>query len=162
MLRSPWFLWLDLIYSFIIKVGSNLQSLFLLCMRIVWGHLLFMTGIADLGNMDPLVEILTKYHFPAPAFHAYEFALIEAVGGILLFIGFLSRLAALPVLFVTIALISTAHAAMLTNFLTDPLILVALRPFPFMITALIIFIFGPGRISIDAWIKRWVDRQPRY
>lgn len=164
MFRSPWLQWLDLFYSFIVKIGSNLQSLFLLYMRLTWGHQLFMTGIAKLKDIDSMVQFLTKLNFPAPTFHAYEIALIEAVGGILLVLGFASRLAAIPVIFVTLVTLSTAHAEYLANFrfVTDPLILVIQKPYPFLITALLVFIFGPGRISIDGWIKRWVERQPRY
>jgi uncharacterized membrane protein YphA (DoxX/SURF4 family) len=39
---------------------------------------------------------------------------------------------------------------------------VSQNPYPFLITTLLVFIFGPGRISLDAWIKRWVSHQPRY
>lgn len=164
MLANPWLFWADKIYSFIVKIGSNLQSLFLLYMRLTWAHQLFMAGLADLKNIDSLAAMLQKFHFPTPHFHAYEFAYVELVCGLLLFTGFLSRLAALPVIAVMLAILSTIHAEALSHlgFLTDPVLLTLQRPYPFLITGLLIFIFGPGRISIDAWIKRWVERQFRY
>jgi uncharacterized membrane protein YphA (DoxX/SURF4 family) len=27
-------------------------------------------------------------------------------------------------------------------------------PYPYLVTALLVLIFGPGRLSVDAWIKR--------
>ncbi|HSX11780.1 MAG TPA: DoxX family protein [Chlamydiales bacterium] len=164
MLTSPLFRILDAIYGLIVKVGSNLQSLLLLYLRITWGHQLFMTGIADLKNIDPLIAALRNFSFPAPVFHAHEFAIVETVGGILLFFGLMSRLAAIPTFLVMLGILTTMHGAPLSDlrFVTDPLILTIQRPYPFMLTALIVFIFGPGRISIDALIKRWLEKQFRY
>lgn len=164
MLANPWLFWADKIYSFIVKIGSNLQSLFLLYLRLTWGHQLFLTGIADFKNIDALAANLATFRFPAPLFHAHEFAYVELIGGILLFTGFLSRLAALPVIGVMLAILSTIHGETLGHFrfLTDPALLTLQRPFPFLVTALAVFVFGPGRISFDAWIKRWVERQFRY
>jgi uncharacterized membrane protein YphA (DoxX/SURF4 family) len=133
-------------------------------MRLTWGHQLFMTGLADLKNIDALTATLKNFNFPTPVFHSYEFAYVELIGGVLLFMGFLSRLAAIPVAIVMIAILSTVHGEAIGNFrfITDPVLLTVQRPYPFLITALLVFTFGPGRVSIDAWIKRWVERQFRY
>lgn len=164
MFTNAWLHWLDRIYSFFIKIGSNLQSLFLLYLRITWGHQLFLTGVDKLKNIDATIEFFTKLNIPSPVFHAYEIGIIEAVCGILLFIGFLSRLAAIPLTIIMVTALFTAHAEYLANFrfVTEPLILVIQEPYPFLMMGLLIFCFGPGRVSIDAWIKRWVDKQPRY
>lgn len=164
MFTSPLLHWLDKIYSFFIFIGSNLQSIFLLYMRVTWGHQLFITGMDKLKNIHETIEFFTKLNIPSPTFHAYEIGIIETVVGLLFIFGFLSRIAALPLIFIMVTALFTAHADYLTNFrfVTDPLILVIQQPYPFLITALLIFIFGPGRISLDAWIKRWVDKQPRY
>jgi len=164
MLTNPFLHWLDRLYSFVIKIGSNLQSLFILYMRLTWGHQLFLIGIAKLQSIDATIALLTSLGFPYPAFHAYGIGIVETVCGFLLFIGLLSRLAAIPVICAMLTALSTAHAPELSNFrfLFEPMKLVVQEPYPFLIMALIVFVFGPGRISIDAWIKRWVDRQPRY
>jgi putative oxidoreductase len=164
MLANPWLYWLDKLYSFLIQIGSNLQSLLLLYMRLTWGHQLFLTGLNDLHNLDSLTAALTHFHFPSPTFHAYLFFLVEAIGGVLLFAGFLSRLAAIPVIAVMLSILATIHSEPLSDFrfVFDPLTLAIQRPFPFLVTALMVFVFGPGRVSIDAWIKRWLERQIRY
>lgn len=164
MLTNPFFHWIDLIYSFIIKIGANLKSLFLLYMRVVWGHQFIITGISKLQDIEGTVLFFTKLSIPAPLFHAYEVGIIETVCGVLILIGFASRLAAVPLIFVMLVALGTAHADALADlrFFVDPHILVVERPYPYLITCLLVFIFGPGRISIDAWIKRWADNQPRY
>ena len=164
MLTNPFFHWIDVIYSFIQKFGSNLQSLFLFYMRVTWGHQFVMSGVTKLKDIEGTVELFTKFGIPAPYFHAYEVGIIESVCGILILIGFASRLAAIPLIFIMLTAFSTAHIDQLADlkFLKDPHVLSLMRPYPYTITAFMVFIFGPGRISIDAWIKRWVNNQPRY
>lgn len=164
MLTNPFLHWIDVIYSFILKIGSNLQSLFLLYMRITWGHQFIITGISKLRDIEATVAFFTKFGIPTPYFHAYEVGIVESVCGILILIGFASRLAALPLIFVMLTAFSTVHVDVFASlkFLQDPHILVLERPYPYLLTCLILFFFGPGRISIDAWVKRWVDNQPRY
>ncbi|MES2272668.1 MAG: DoxX family protein [Chlamydiota bacterium] len=164
MLTNPFLHWTEKFYNFIIKIGSNLQSLFLLYMRLTWGHQFFITGLGKLGAIDKVTQFFTTLQIPHPHFHAYLVGSIEAICGFLLFFGFASRLAAIPLIFIMFTALGTAHAHNLTNFLfiTNPLTLVRQEPYPFLITALLVFIFGPGRISVDAWIKRWLHRQPRY
>lgn len=164
MLTNPFLHWIDVIYSFILKIGSNLQSFFLLYMRITWGHQFLLTGVKKLRDIEGTAAFFTQLNIPAPVFHAYEVGIVEAVCGALILVGFASRLAALPLLIVLFTALMTAHADALANlkFIADPHILVIERPYPYLITALMVFIFGPGRVSIDGWIKRWVDNQPRY
>jgi putative oxidoreductase len=164
MLRSPTLLWTDKIYSLIIKIGSNLQSLFLLYMRLVWGHQFLMAGLLKFSHIDTVAPFFASLNIPAPLFSAYLVAAVEAVCGFFLLIGFASRLAAIPLILVMLTALSTAHAPELSNFrfLFEPLALVQQEPYPFLITAVLVFVFGPGRVSIDAWLKHWIEHQPRY
>lgn len=152
------------LYGYIIRAGSSFQSLFLLWMRMTWGHQFFLTGLGKLGKIDNVIEYFTSLKIPFPTFHAYLIANIELIGGILLFVGLCSRFAGLVLAIVMISALSIAHAPMLAHFrfILDPSSLVNEAPYPFLITSLLILFFGPGRISIDAWIKRWVDKQPKY
>ena len=164
MLASPFLYWIDKIYSSLVKISSNLQSFFLLYMRITWGHQLFLAGIDKLKDIEGTARFFMQLKISFPVFHAYEVGILEAAGGTLLLIGLASRLIALPLAIVMLVALTTAHGEYLANFrfVTDPHILVIQQPYPFLITALIVLVFGPGRISLDAWIKRWIDKQLRY
>ena len=132
-------------------------------MRITWGHQLFLAGANKLGDIEGTVQLFTQFHIPSPTFHAYEVGLVEALGGILLVLGLASRIASIPIFIIMLTALSTAHAEYLGNlrFVTDPHILAIQQPYPYLLTALMVFVFGPGRISIDGWIKRWAARQPK-
>jgi len=161
---NPLLRWLARFYSPFLKIGSNLQSLFLIYLRIIWGHRLFLLGMEKLHDLEGTIKFFTTLNLPAPIFHAYEVGIVEAACGILLILGLASRLAAIPLIIVMVTALSTAHAEYVGNlqFITDPHLLAIQHPYPYLFTGLIVFIFGPGRISLDAWIKRWADKQPKY
>ncbi len=155
---------LNCLYGWTLSFGGNLQSLFLLYMRLVWGHQFFIAGISKFAHIDVVTQFFMSLGLSNPIMVAYVVAFFEAVGGLLLFFGFASRLAAIPLIVIMVSALSLAHseAFIQLRFLVEPTLLVHQAPYPFLLTALLVFIFGPGRISIDAWIKRWLTRQPKY
>lgn len=155
---------LDWICSKVICLGSHLQSLFLFYMRAVWGHQFFIKGITKLSNIDAVAQFFATLNISDPLFLAYVVALCETVGGICLFVGFASRFVAIPLIAIMVSALSLAHsdAFIELRFLLEPARLVHEAPYPFLLTALLVFIFGPGRVSIDAWLKRWASHQPKY
>lgn len=164
MFKYSFLNWISRFYNFFIKTGSNFQSLFIFYMRATWGHQFFILGLAKLGSIEPISKLFSSLAIPAPTLSAYLVAIMEAVCGFMLFIGLGSRIAAIPLIFIMLVALSTAHGANLSGmkFLLEPQSLVKEAPYPFLITSLIVFIFGPGRISVDAWIKRWLDKQQKY
>lgn len=155
---------IDSIYGFFIKLGSNLQSVFLLYMRLMWGHQLFIHGIQKFSHTETVIQFFGNLNLYHPGAAAYIVAFFETVCGFCLFFGFMSRIAAFPIIFIMISALSLAHSEAILEwrFLLDPLKLVQQEPYPFLITALMVFIFGPGRVSVDAWLKRWSQKQPKY
>ncbi len=153
------------LYGYFISAGNNLQSLFLLWMRMTWGHQFMLTGSEKLANIEKVTQYFTSLGLLYPQFQAYLVGYIELIGGILLFVGLSSRIAGIVLASTMILALSSAeHASVLSEFrfIFEPSALVGEAPYPFLITSLLLFFFGPGRISIDAWIKRWADRQPKY
>lgn len=164
MFESRFLRIINRIYSWTISCGGNLQSLFLLYMRLVWGHQFFITGISKFANIGMVDQFFTTLNLSHPLMVAYVVAFFETVGGLCLFFGFASRLAAIPLAIIMISALSLAHseAFIQLRFLLEPSLLVHQAPYPFLLTSLLVFIFGPGRVSIDALLKRWASRQPKF
>lgn len=151
--------WLQLgasIYQSIIRFGSGLQSIFLLYMRLTWGYLILQIGLHKIQNMEQIVQFFADLNIHYPSFHAHLVAYFELICGICLVFGFASRLVAIPLTLIMIAALSLAHSADLAHFafLKDPTSLVNQPPYPYLITGILMFVFGPGKISVDGWIKR--------
>ncbi|HSX14271.1 MAG TPA: DoxX family protein [Chlamydiales bacterium] len=154
----------DAIYGNIVKIGSNLQSTFLLYMRLMWGHKLFLHGIQKITHKETVIQFFGTLDLTYPVATTYIVSFFEVACGLLFVFGFMSRLAALPVMIIMISALSLAHsdAFIEWRFLFEPMRLVQQAPYPFLVTAFLIFIFGPGRVSIDAWFKRWSQKQPKF
>ena len=142
------------IYGWIFWIGDHLQSLFLLLIRIIWGHQFILAGYGKLLHSEQTLQFFASLGLHSSM--VYLVAFTEFFFGLLLLIGFASRLAAIPLIITMISAIGLAHRHVFDNldFIMDPSILVTEAPFPFLIASLIVFIFGPGKLSLDAWIKR--------
>lgn len=151
-------------YNFFLTIGSNLQSLFLLFMRLTWGHQFLIAGLDKLHNTEHVSEFFSSMGIPFPELNTYLVSYFEIIGGFCLVIGLASRIITIPLILILLTAFSTAHSHLIKNalFLLDPHTFAQEMPYPYFITAMLVFCFGPGRLSIDAWIKRWVDQQPRY
>ena len=147
------------LYERLIWLGGNLQSLFLLYFRCTWGYQFFLSGFHHLTNVAPAVDFFARIGIPHADVYAPFVSRLEMGCGLLLILGLGSRVAAIPLIAIMIVSIqaiqnpSAPHSQLLfePNFLTD------LSPSPFLFTALLVLIFGPGRISVDAVIKRRIE-----
>ncbi len=156
MFANPIIHFCSKIYNWFIWIGGNLQSAFLLLIRIIWGHQFVYTGYGKLLNLDKVTIFFETLGVPHPEFHAILIGYVEMIFGLCFLVGFASRLVTIPLILTMISAIGFAHSHVFSNFhfIEDPSVLVREAPFPFLIATLTVFIFGPGRISVDAWIKR--------
>src|SRR5437660_12823454 len=74
---------------------SQLQSPFLLLIRLYWGWQLIESGWGKLHNLGKVTDFFTSLGLPMPAQTAVFISCVEFVGGIFLALGLLSRLTAL-------------------------------------------------------------------
>ena len=75
-------------------------------------------------------------------------------GGLLLIVGLVSRVIALPLIVVMLVAYATADREALLAVFSDPDQFTSAAPFLFFLTCVIIFAAGPGKFSLDAWLKR--------
>lgn len=127
--------------------ASKTADIGLLVLRMVAGFALaFGHGLGKLPPSAQFVEGVSRLGFPEPEVFAWGAALSEALGGILLATGLLTRPAALAIAFTMGTAAFRSHAA---------------DPFPtkekallFLVIAVCLLFSGAGRYSVDALIRR--------
>jgi putative oxidoreductase len=140
-------------YDLLTAAANLLRSPFLLILRIYFFWQLFLTGEGKLTNIGKISEYFASLGIPLPTLNAYLAGATETFASLLLIVGLASRLAAIPVIIVMVVAYLTADFQAVSSIFSNPDKLVKADPFPFLLAALIVFLFGPGKFSIDALIK---------
>lgn len=135
-----------------LQVAGALQSPLLLLVRLYWGWQFAQTGYGKFQNMPRVVDFFASLGIPFPAWNAHFIASLELTGGLLLMLGLGARLISLPLTISMMVAYYTADREALFAFLSDPDKFMAAAPFTFLLASLLILAFGPGRVSLDAWI----------
>ena len=135
-------------------IGHFLQSPVLLLIRLYWGYQFAVAGFGKLMSLDSVTQFFQTLGIPYPYYNAILAGSVEMVGGALLFLGLISRIAAIPLLFVTcVAYYTASHDALVTLIIQfDPGPFFQDSVFLFAYAALLVFCFGPGKISFDYWV----------
>lgn len=144
-------------YARFFEAVDLLQSPFLLAVRLYWGWQLIQSGWGKLHNLQKVTEFFTSLNLPMPAQMAVFISCVEFFGGIFLAIGLLSRLTALVLTVNLIMAYITADKEALHSIFSDPDKFYAAAPYTFLIASLIVLIFGPGKICVDAVLKRFLS-----
>ncbi len=142
------------LYRLWVNLISKLQSPFLLIIRLYWGWQFFLTGKGKLMNLDRTAGFFASLHIPMPKVNAIMAGSTECFGGLLLLLGLGSRIATVPLIFTMIIAYVTADSDKIKGIFSNPDAFVTAAPFLFMLTAIIVLIFGPGVFSLDAIIAR--------
>ena len=142
------------LYQVYVKLVSSLQSLFLLIIRLYWGWQFFLTGKGKLMNLDKTAGFFANLHIPLPKLNAILAGSTECFGGILLLLGLGSRIITVPLIFTMVVAYLTADSDAVKNIFSKPDDFVSAAEFQFMLTAIIVLIFGPGVFSLDALIGK--------
>jgi putative oxidoreductase len=148
------------LYDRFVNSMSNLQSPLLLVVRLYWGWQISQNGWAKLHNISHVTEFFASLGLPAPGPTAIFVSSTELVVGILLAVGLLSRIAAFALTFDMIVAYITADRVALLSFFSDPGKFYNADPYTFLFAALLILIFGPGRLSVDTLAEHFV-RKPK-
>jgi putative oxidoreductase len=145
-------------YELLIFGGNYMQSIFLLAFRLCWGWQFFVSGRGKFAHHIDTADFFTSLHLPFPDATAWFVSGVEAIGGLLLILGLASRLVGLTLTFnMLVAYVSVEEERnTLFNVFKDPDAFLSSDPFFFLLTAIIVFCFGPGLISADALLKKLV------
>jgi putative oxidoreductase len=140
------------IHALLATLGRWLQCPLLLVIRLYWGWQFFIDGKGKLQNLDKVTAYFASLHIPEPRLNVIVAASIQCLCGLLLMAGLFARFASLPLIGVMCVAYATAESAALHSIFSNPDKFVTADPFLFLFAAVIVFAFGPGKISIDAII----------
>lgn len=146
---------LQWLYGILITIGNALRSPVLLVMRLYWGWQFFLAGKGKLMDLAKPTEYFQSLGIPFPQANAILAACTECFGGLLLLVGLASRLISIPLMIVMIVAYATADIDKLRAIFTEPDKFLTANEFLFLLTAVIIFVCGPGVFSLDALIGRF-------
>jgi putative oxidoreductase len=144
------------LYDLLVFVGNHLQSPLLFAIRFVFGIQLMQAGLGKLFNIQMPIGYFTDLGIPFPVENAWLVSFTETFGGIFLAFGLLTRLTAIPLTInFIVAYITTEQDGLkdLLSFDTDKFC--ADTAFPYLATAVVVLIFGPGALSVDYLIACW-------
>jgi len=138
-----------------VLMRSFAGDLGLLLLRVFTGALLIHHGYEKLANIENFADAFVRpLHLPFPILLSYVAAFSEVIGSWLLITGLLTRLGAAAIA----GTISVAiyHAIVTAGFNIYLLELLGL----YAASALTILAIGPGRLSVDELICRWIESRP--
>jgi putative oxidoreductase len=142
------------LYNRLCEGLNALQSPLLLVMRLYWGYGFFIAGKGKLFNLGRTAGFFVDLNIPLPTYSAWLAGVVECGGGLLLLLGLYSRLASIPLAFTMLVAFDTAHRDSVVAIFSNPELALKEDPFLFLLTAVIVMTFGPGRFSVDALIQK--------
>ena len=148
-------------YELLVTGANSLKSPVLLALRLYFFWQLFLTGEGKLSNIGKVSEFFASLHIPLPTLNAYFIGSLECFGSSLLIIGLGSRLLSLLIVISMAVAYLAADFEAVSSIFSDPDKFVKADPFPFLLTAVIVLVFGPGLFSIDALMKRILHRREK-
>jgi putative oxidoreductase len=142
--------WLDL-----------LRSPALLVFRVWVFWQLFQTGIGKLQHIGKIADFFSQLNIPFPLANAWFIGCLETFGSALIIVGLFSRVVAILLTISMIVAYTAADMEAWSSFLTNPDKFEKADPFIFLLAAIAILIFGPGKISLDYLLSLFIKRGPR-
>jgi len=135
-------------------VASYLQSPLLLIIRLYWGWAFAQSGWGKLHNLEKTAGFFESLNIPMPKANAIAAGSVECFGGALLALGLFARPVSIPLIFTMVIAYVTADNEALHAITSDPDKFVTAAPFLFLLAAVIVLAFGPGKLSLDALLFR--------
>jgi putative oxidoreductase len=135
-------------------IGPWVGSVVLLLMRLFWGYHFITHGVQKLSNIDQTASFFGNLNIMWPTATAWFVGLSEALGGLGLLLGAFSPIATLLLTGVMAGAYYTAHSEGLYALFSNPQLFINQPPFMYMLTALLVFSFGPGKFSVDQYLSR--------
>ena len=144
------------LYLRLAAAASTLRSPILLAVRLYWGFQFAQTGWGKLHHIGKIAGFFANLNIPFPGFNAHFVSGLEFIGGILLMLGLGSRIIGFLLAGNMFVAYWTADHEALTSIFSDPGKFYVADPYTFLFASLMVLIFGPGLLAMDALIANRV------
>jgi putative oxidoreductase len=139
-----------------LTITGALAFLAPLLTRIVMGQAFYLTGHGKLQNFDRTVSFFSDLSIPFPALNAGFVSTIEYVGGICLIAGFGTRIFSFLLSgSMVVALLTADKQTFIDKFPAD---ITDVTPFVYLVFLIWLVLYGPGPISLDRFLSKWLRR----
>jgi len=141
-----------------VKAAAALGFLAPLLTRLVLGKAFYDNGSGKLENFDRTVGFFSDLGIPFPELNAAFVSRLEYYGGMLLVLGLLTRLVSLGLSCTMVVALLTADRSNLIKALSaaSEVGIMDVTPIPFLIPLLWLVLFGPGPLSLDRFLTKWL------
>jgi putative oxidoreductase len=129
---------------------NRFQWLSLLLFRLTLAYGFLMASMHKFQHFDQTVKWFGSQTFPCPKSSVILVGTTELLGAILLFLGLFTRLISIPLLFVMGVAIFVVHWKFGFEAANNGFEI----PFYYALMLLTLLTTGPGKVSLDAWIKK--------
>ena len=144
---------LEKFYRWLIALGSTLRSPMLLAIRFS-GAGNFFSPEREADGPGETHAIFREPRHSLPSCPGHPGRSVECFGGLLLLIGLASRLISVPLMILLTVAYLTADIDRVRAIFSDPDKFVTADEFLFLFAVVIVFVFGPGAFSLDAFIGK--------
>jgi putative oxidoreductase len=144
-----------------LKLAAVLAFLAPLVTRLVMGQAFYQTGSGKIANFANTVSFFTELGIPMPEANAFFVSRLEFWGGLLLIVGLATRLVALGLASTMLVALLTADRESFLDALrgAGDAGLTDVVPFVYLLFLVWLVLFGPGMVSLDAFVARWLERR---
>jgi putative oxidoreductase len=141
-----------------LRIAAALSFLAPLLTRLFVGQAFFLTGRGKWQHFENTVTFFTELGIPFPQANAAFVASLELVGGICLIVGLLTRLMSAGLLSTMVVALLTADRERFWESLQPASDIgpADVSAFVFLAFLLWLTLYGPGAVSLDALLKRWL------
>lgn len=147
------------LYKLVARLFAGLQSPFLLVVRLYWGWQLSENGWAKLHNLPRVTDYFASLNLPAPGPTAAFVSTVEFVGGILLGLGLLTLPTCIAIVIDMLTAYIVADREAFLSFFSDFSKFYNGAEYEFLFVGVLILIFGPGKISLDHYISKYLLKE---
>lgn len=147
------------LYKLVARLFAGLQSPFLLAVRLYWGWQLSENGWAKLHNLPRVTGYFASLGLPAPGPTAAFVSTVEFVGGILLGLGLLTLPTCVAIVIDMLTAYIVADREAFLSFFSDFTKFYNGAEYEFLFAGVLILIFGPGKISLDHYISKYILKE---